>query len=172
MKIILTIDVPDRGSPDQDALASILEHSTLRDCLETALGADVSIEGDISTSLDYPGDRNGRRCPYCGGLAESSGEMTYDARTAWQDCKCSKCGEGWKDEYRLIGWQPYMKFVRVTPDELSSRGYIEVANQNGQGEVLLRNLEGDLEVFKIHDGFSGMMVSTDDGRVLEFCRMF
>ncbi len=171
MKIILTIDVPNRGGLDQDALASIIEHSTLRDCLETALGTDVSIEGDISTGQSYLGNGENRCCPHCRGQAEASGTMTYDARTAWQDCKCSVCGESWRDEYRLIGFQPYAKFVRVAPEELGRHGFTEVANQNGAGEVYLRNVRGDLEVFKVHDGFSGMMIQTDDGRVLEFCRM-
>jgi len=170
VKIILTVDVPDRGDLGQDTLDCFIEHSTLRECLETAFDANVTIKGDVSTSQNYLGNDDGRCCPHCGGLAESSGEMVYDACTAWQDCLCPVCGESWRDEYRLIGFQPFMKFVRVAPEVLKKHGFTEVANQNGEGDVILRNVEGDLMVYKVHDGFSGQMIPTEDGRVLEFFR--
>lgn len=60
--------------------------------------------------------------------------------------------------------------VTVTQDELAGNGYTEVVSQSEDGEVTLRNEEGGLEVFVVRDSYAGWSISTDDGRVLEFCR--
>ena len=49
-------------------------------------------------------------------------------------------------------------------------GYTAIVSQDGDGEVVLCNEEGDLEVFGVRDSFAGFCVPTDCGRVLEFCR--
>ena len=70
---------------------------------------------------------------------------------------------------------PFVRKVRavpmitVTQDELAGNGYTEVVSQDDD-EVVLRNEEGGLEVFIVRDDFAGWSISTDDGRVLEFCR--
>jgi hypothetical protein len=50
--MILTVDVPGRNDLTQEGCTNIVDHSTLRDCLETAIGADVSIKVDIVDCTD------------------------------------------------------------------------------------------------------------------------
>jgi len=61
-------------------------------------------------------------------------------------------------------------FVLIETSELIDNGYVGIVSQNGQGEVVLCNDEGDLEVFAVRDDFAGWCLRTHCGRVLEFCR--
>lgn len=47
MRLILTVEVSGRDTLTQEALDSIIEYSTLRECLEIALCADVEIRGSV-----------------------------------------------------------------------------------------------------------------------------
>ena len=61
-------------------------------------------------------------------------------------------------------------YVTIALDVLIDHGYTAIVSQDGDGEVVLCNEEGDLEVFGVRDSFAGFCVPTDCGRVLEFCR--
>lgn len=63
-----------------------------------------------------------------------------------------------------------MALVTVSRDVLGDHGYTEIVDQDGEGEVTLRNECGGLEVFAVRDSYAGWSVPTDCGRVLEFCR--
>jgi len=63
-----------------------------------------------------------------------------------------------------------MTLVTVSRDVLGDHGYTEIAGQDGEGGVTLRNECGGLEVFAVRDSYAGWSVPTDCGRVLEFCR--
>jgi len=52
MQMILTVDISGRNDLTQEGYARIVDQSSLRDCLETALGADVSIKVGISGYID------------------------------------------------------------------------------------------------------------------------
>jgi hypothetical protein len=60
--------------------------------------------------------------------------------------------------------------VTVAPSVLAREGYAEIVKVDDEGEVILRNDSGDLEVFAVRDSFSGWCIPTDQGRVLEFVR--
>jgi hypothetical protein len=60
--------------------------------------------------------------------------------------------------------------VTVAQDVLIENGYTEIVDQDGEGEVTLRNDSGGLEVFAVRDSYAGWSISTDQGKVLEFCR--
>jgi len=60
--------------------------------------------------------------------------------------------------------------VTVLQHVLTAEGYTEVVDQDGRGEVTLRNDSGSLEVFAVRDSYAGRSISTNQGQVLEFCR--
>ncbi len=61
-------------------------------------------------------------------------------------------------------------YVMIETVELIENGYIGIVSQDGQGEVVLCNEEGDFEVFAVRDDFAGWCLDTYCGRVLEFVR--
>jgi len=61
-------------------------------------------------------------------------------------------------------------YVLIETSELIDNGYVGIVSQDGEGEVVLCNEEGDLEVFAIRDDFAGWCLHTHCGRVLEFVR--
>lgn len=63
-----------------------------------------------------------------------------------------------------------MPNVLVDPNVLSEEGYSEIVECFDDGEVILRNEDGGLEVFVVRDSYSGWSIPTACGRVLEFCR--
>ena len=60
--------------------------------------------------------------------------------------------------------------ITVSQKELRCNGYAEIADQDSEGEVILRTTWGGLEVFQVRDSYSGWCIDTECGRVLEFCR--
>ena len=65
---------------------------------------------------------------------------------------------------------PIMSKVTVSPLVLAREGYVEIVDQDGGGEVTLRNDSDGFEVFAVRDNYAGWSIPTDQGRVLEFCR--
>jgi len=63
-----------------------------------------------------------------------------------------------------------LRTVTVSRDVLAREGYTEIVSQDGEGEVVLRNDCGGLEVFAVRDSFAGWSIPTEQGKVLEFCR--
>ena len=61
--------------------------------------------------------------------------------------------------------------VSVSQDELRVHGYTEITHQNDNGEVILRDASGHLEVFQISSHHRpSWSIPTEDGRCLEFVR--
>lgn len=64
--------------------------------------------------------------------------------------------------------------ISVSQDELTAHGYTEIAHQTEDGEVILRDESGHLEVFQAflpsRDSYSGWCLYTEDDRCLEFVR--
>ena len=52
MRMILTVDTPERDDLTCEGCERIVDNSTLRDCLETSLGAGVSIEVSVVKGID------------------------------------------------------------------------------------------------------------------------
>ena len=64
-----------------------------------------------------------------------------------------------------------MKFVSVSQNELTAHGYAEITHQNENGEVIIKDESGHLEVFQIRFAPQpGIFLRTEDGRYLEFVR--
>jgi hypothetical protein len=65
---------------------------------------------------------------------------------------------------------PEVPEVTIAQAVLIENGYTEIVDQDGEGEVTLRNDSGGLEVFALRDSYAGWSIPTDQGKVLEFCR--
>lgn len=57
-------------------------------------------------------ESGGHNCPHCGAQDGVDGEsltgssVDIDGPLAWQDMTCGRCGNSWRDCYKLIGILP------------------------------------------------------------------